>query len=210
MQLKSVVLPAPLGPIKPQIAPRSTSKETPSSAVTPPNRIVTPWTASRAEAWSSSSFSAPPTRASASSMDFPFPIIVRPVKPAFSRSVDVSSRIVTWFSCSSGSLNSKPRVADKKHVTADIYSERDRGEERPWSLSRPAGKEIKRPGLERLVADREIVIAARNQERLRPRQYGDELRRVAGNGVTLADRDQRRLGYPRSIRQRQAAACAAD
>src|ERR1700722_12438636 len=60
MQLKSVVLPAPLGPIKPQIAPRATSKETSSSAVTPPNRIVTPWTASRAEAWRSASPSPPP------------------------------------------------------------------------------------------------------------------------------------------------------
>ena len=49
MQLKSVVLPAPFGPIRPQIAPRGTSKETSSSAVTPPNRIVSPWTASRAE-----------------------------------------------------------------------------------------------------------------------------------------------------------------
>ena len=42
MQLKRVVLPAPFGPIKPQIAPRPTSKETSSSAVTPPNRIVSP------------------------------------------------------------------------------------------------------------------------------------------------------------------------
>ena len=42
MQLKSVVLPAPFGPIRPQIAPRATSKDTSSSAVTPPNRIVSP------------------------------------------------------------------------------------------------------------------------------------------------------------------------
>src|ERR1700734_3389409 len=169
MQLKSVVLPAPFGPIRPQIAPRGTSKETSSSAVTPPKRIVTPWTASRAGTWRSASPPAPPTRASASSMDFPFPIIVRPVKPAFSRSVDVSSRIVTWFSRSSGSLNSMTQVADKKHMTADIYSERDRGEERARSLSRPAGKKIKRPGLEHLVADREIVIAAGDGQRLRLR-----------------------------------------
>src|ERR1700687_3162603 len=73
MQLKSVVLPAPLGPIRPQIAPRATSNETLSSAVTPPNRIVSPRTASRAEAWRSATLSAPPTRASASSIDFPSP-----------------------------------------------------------------------------------------------------------------------------------------
>ena len=36
--------------------------------------------------------------------------------------------------------------------------------------SRPAGKKIKRPGLERLVADREIVIAAGDRERLRAGQ----------------------------------------
>src|ERR1700722_6389480 len=193
MQLKSGVLPAPLGPIKPQIAPRATSKATSSSAVTPPNRRVTPWTASRAEAWRSASPSPPPAPASASSMYFSFPIIVRPVKPAFSRSVDVSSRIVTWFSRSSGSLNSMNRVADKKHMTADIYSERDRGEERPRSLSRPAGKKIKRPGLERRVAGGGIVIAARNNEHLRARQQGDKLRRVARKRIPLADRDQRRL-----------------
>src|ERR1051326_5469215 len=39
MTLNSVLLPAPLGPIKPQVWPSSTSKETPSSAVIPPKLI---------------------------------------------------------------------------------------------------------------------------------------------------------------------------
>jgi hypothetical protein len=79
MQLKSVVLPAPFGPIRPQIAPRATSKETSRSAVTPPNRIVTPSTTNRAEVCES----APSARlafASARSMDLPLPGIVEPVK----------------------------------------------------------------------------------------------------------------------------------
>jgi hypothetical protein len=38
--LKSVVLPAPFGPIRPTIWPDCTSKETPSSATIPPNRTV--------------------------------------------------------------------------------------------------------------------------------------------------------------------------
>src|SRR5580658_1947275 len=42
MQLKSVVLPAPFGPMSPTICPWSTSKWTPSSAVIPPNRTCTP------------------------------------------------------------------------------------------------------------------------------------------------------------------------
>src|ERR1700735_494793 len=206
MQLKSVVLPVPLGPIKPQIAPRATSKETSSSAVTPPNRIVTPRTASRAEAWRSASLSAPPTRAPASSMDFPFPIIVRPVKPAFSRSVDVSRRIVSWFSRSSGSLNSMTRVADMKHMTAHIYSERDQGEERPRCLSRPAGEKVMHAGLERLVANGEIVIAAGNHKSLRARQQGDEPRGVARKHIPLAHRNQSRLIYARRLFQREAPA----
>src|SRR6267142_1499245 len=41
MQLNSVVLPEPLGPIRPQISPRPTSNDTPSSATTPPNRTAT-------------------------------------------------------------------------------------------------------------------------------------------------------------------------
>ena len=40
-QLKSVVLPAPLGPISPTIWPGAMSKETSSSATMPPKRIVT-------------------------------------------------------------------------------------------------------------------------------------------------------------------------
>ena len=38
MQLNSVVLPAPLGPISPTIEPGSRSNDTPASAITPPNR----------------------------------------------------------------------------------------------------------------------------------------------------------------------------
>jgi hypothetical protein len=38
--LKHVVLPAPLGPISPVIAPSATSNETSLRAVIPPNRIV--------------------------------------------------------------------------------------------------------------------------------------------------------------------------
>src|SRR5580704_4545522 len=41
MQLKRVVFPAPFGPMRPTIWPSSTSKLTPSSAVTPPNRTRT-------------------------------------------------------------------------------------------------------------------------------------------------------------------------
>ena len=40
-QLNSVVLPAPLGPIRPTILPASTSNETPSSATMPPKRTPT-------------------------------------------------------------------------------------------------------------------------------------------------------------------------
>src|SRR5215216_131618 len=40
MQLKSVVLPAPFGPIRPQMRPPGTSNEGPSSAVTPPKRTT--------------------------------------------------------------------------------------------------------------------------------------------------------------------------
>src|SRR5215471_8872508 len=36
----AVVLPAPLAPRKPKISPRSTSKVSPSTAVKPPNRLV--------------------------------------------------------------------------------------------------------------------------------------------------------------------------
>src|SRR5215467_14509266 len=41
MQLNSVVLPAPFGPIRPQISPACTAHETPSSARTPPKRTET-------------------------------------------------------------------------------------------------------------------------------------------------------------------------
>ena len=44
MQLNSVVLPAPFGPIRPTIEPGSRSNETPASATTPPNCSDTSWT----------------------------------------------------------------------------------------------------------------------------------------------------------------------
>ncbi len=49
MTLKTVVLPAPFGPIRPATTPRSTLKETPSSATMPPNRNVTSRTESSIE-----------------------------------------------------------------------------------------------------------------------------------------------------------------
>ena len=48
MQLKSVVLPAPFGPISPTIWPGATSKDTPSSATMPPKRTQTSCTRSNA------------------------------------------------------------------------------------------------------------------------------------------------------------------
>ena len=47
-QLKSVVLPAPLGPMSPAIVPGRTANEIRSSAVMPPKRTVTPETSSKA------------------------------------------------------------------------------------------------------------------------------------------------------------------
>ena len=47
--VEEVVLPAPFGPIRPATTPRSTSKETPSSATMPPNRNVTSRTESSIE-----------------------------------------------------------------------------------------------------------------------------------------------------------------
>src|SRR5438067_84437 len=49
MTLNNVVLPAPFGPITPTTSPGSTDADTSSSAVSPPNRTVTPWTSSRAD-----------------------------------------------------------------------------------------------------------------------------------------------------------------
>ena len=46
--LKSVVLPAPFGPIRPVIVPSSAANETSSSATIPPNRSVTSSTESKA------------------------------------------------------------------------------------------------------------------------------------------------------------------
>src|SRR4051794_26721415 len=45
--LKNVVLPAPLGPISPTIAPSSIVKSTLLTATRPPKRLVNPWTTSR-------------------------------------------------------------------------------------------------------------------------------------------------------------------
>src|SRR4051794_13350168 len=51
MTLKQVVLPAPLGPIKPRISPGWMSKCTSLSAVSPPNCMVT-WSISSKPCWS--------------------------------------------------------------------------------------------------------------------------------------------------------------
>src|SRR5580704_5473427 len=48
MQLNKLVLPAPFGPINPTICPLAISKETSSSAATPPKRTLTPRIASKA------------------------------------------------------------------------------------------------------------------------------------------------------------------
>jgi len=45
--LKIVLLPEPLGPIRPTISPFSTPNDTPLTAVKPPKRLVRPWTASK-------------------------------------------------------------------------------------------------------------------------------------------------------------------
>lgn len=41
-QLKKVVFPAPLGPMRPTISPLLTVRSTPRTAVSPPKRMVTP------------------------------------------------------------------------------------------------------------------------------------------------------------------------
>src|ERR1022692_1784875 len=51
MQLNSVVLPAPLGPTRPTLSPECASKHTLSTAVIPPNVLVTSFTLSRGS-WS--------------------------------------------------------------------------------------------------------------------------------------------------------------
>ena len=45
-RLKTVVLPAPFGPIRPVTVPRATRKETPSTARWPPKRLLTAWSSS--------------------------------------------------------------------------------------------------------------------------------------------------------------------
>ena len=50
MQLNSVVLPAPFGPITATIAPRGISSDTSRSACTPPNAMLTPRARSSASA----------------------------------------------------------------------------------------------------------------------------------------------------------------
>src|SRR5450759_4099225 len=50
MMLKTVVFPAPFGPINPTNSPRPTEKLTSLSANTPPNRALTPTTCSNASA----------------------------------------------------------------------------------------------------------------------------------------------------------------
>jgi hypothetical protein len=51
MTLNAVVLPAPFGPMRPDICPCSTSNDTPSRATMPPKRRVTSRTSRRAIAW---------------------------------------------------------------------------------------------------------------------------------------------------------------
>ncbi len=46
MQLNSVVLPEPFGPIRPQICPAPTVNDTPASATMPPKRTATSTTSS--------------------------------------------------------------------------------------------------------------------------------------------------------------------
>src|SRR6476660_1421337 len=48
MMLKAVVLPDPLGPIRAVIVPSSTEKLQPSTAITPPKRLLNPSTSSSA------------------------------------------------------------------------------------------------------------------------------------------------------------------
>src|SRR5271163_4873255 len=48
MQLKSVVLPEPFGPMTPRISPSSTANETSLTAATPPKRLLRPETLSTA------------------------------------------------------------------------------------------------------------------------------------------------------------------
>src|SRR5262249_19049255 len=65
MQLNMVVFPAPLGPIRPRMAPSETSKDTPSRATIPPNRMLTPRIESRGLAMPVSlSAAGPPSRRS--------------------------------------------------------------------------------------------------------------------------------------------------
>src|SRR2546428_3885585 len=52
MQLTSVVLPDPFGPIRPRISPAARVRSTPASAATPPNRLTTPRTESLPDATS--------------------------------------------------------------------------------------------------------------------------------------------------------------
>jgi hypothetical protein len=56
--LKTVVFPAPFGPISPTISPGCTSNETPSRATTPPNRRVTFSTTRRGAATVGGSYAA--------------------------------------------------------------------------------------------------------------------------------------------------------
>src|SRR6516164_6501027 len=65
--LKSVVLPAPLGPISPRISPSASVKLTSETATSPPKRLVTPLTSSKAVIQSPSQSAARSDRASQSS-----------------------------------------------------------------------------------------------------------------------------------------------
>src|SRR5512139_3291397 len=70
MQLKSVVLPAPFGPIRPTMRPASTSKETLSSATMPPKRTPTPSTRNNAPV-DTGSIAPPPKESSHGAIEAP-------------------------------------------------------------------------------------------------------------------------------------------
>src|SRR5579883_3484986 len=64
---------------------------------------------------------------------------------------------------------------------------------------RPSLQEGERAGFERLVADRQHVIAVRDGERLASWQERREPVRIAGHVVARSDRHQSRAGYGRDL-----------
>src|SRR5271166_84668 len=181
MQLNRVVLPAPFGPISPQMAPLETSKLTSSSAVTPPNRIVTPSTASSADSCGSTLSSAVPAFASASSMNIPFPT-------SWSDWRRLLLAVLTFPAALSPALFDPRLKADS-----------------PAPLQEGQHACLVYP-----VADGEIVVASGNVERLRMRHHCCELVRIARDDVARPDRNERRRGNTRDCGRRQALTRAPD